>query len=83
MAPEFSRNLYMGHGPSSMDGSRIVQKSVDVAWAKLYGWLQDCAEGCRWGHGPGSMDGSRIVQKVVDGGMGQALWVAPGLSRDL
>merc|ERR1712197_27664 len=53
MAPEFSRVLYMGHGPGPMDGSRILQSSVYGAWARAYGWLQNSPEFCIWGMGQG------------------------------
>ena len=53
VAPEFFGFLYMGHGPGSMDGSRILRNYVHGACAKVYGWLQNSLESCTWGMGQG------------------------------
>ena len=45
-ATEFSGILYMGHGPGSMDGDRILWNSGHGAWARVYGWLQNSLEFC-------------------------------------
>merc|ERR1711884_496692 len=53
MAPAFSRIKYMGHGPGSMDGSRVHQDAVHGAVARVHGWLQNVPGCSAWGSGQG------------------------------